>query len=138
MTNKKTLIMGITFIVLVVLGMIGLTYAFFTARVEGNEEASSTIVETADLRLVYDGTAHIEMNDALPGQAVTKTFTVENKGNVEIEYTIDIVDVLNQFVNGELVYSLESTNGGAEANREALPTSEGTLKTARIEPGVVQ
>ncbi|MBQ3141914.1 MAG: hypothetical protein IJB82_00185, partial [Bacilli bacterium] len=61
MTNKKTLIMGITFIVLVVLGMIGLTYAFFTARVEGNEEASSTIVETADLRLVYDGTAHIEM-----------------------------------------------------------------------------
>ena len=138
MNKRKTLIIGLSFAIFVVFAMVGLTYAFFTASVGGNEEASSTIVETADLRLVYDGTAHIEMNDALPGWSETKTFTVENKGNVEIEYTIDIVDLTNRFVNNELVYTLTSDNGGATATRKAIPTNEGTLETATIEPGVVQ
>ncbi|MBQ3142563.1 MAG: hypothetical protein IJB82_03555 [Bacilli bacterium] len=137
-STKTTLILGIVYIVVVVLSVGGLTYAFFTASVGGNDRASSTTVETAELKLVFNGREVIEMEEALPGQEVTKTFTVENKGDVEIEYTIDIEDVLNEFQNGDLVYSLTSTNGGASANRKVLPTSEGTLETATIEPGVIQ
>ena len=138
MNKRKTLIIGLSFAIFVVFAMVGLTYAFFTASVGGNDRASSTIVETAELKLVFSDTQKIEMNEALPGQSVTKTFTVENRGDVEIEYTIDIENLTNTFVNGDLVYSLTSTNGGATANRKVLPTSAGTLETASIAPGITQ
>ena len=138
MKEKVITIGGIIFVVLTLAVSAGLTYSFFTASVGGNEEARETVVDLAELRLKFTDTQNLQMLDALPGQAVTKTFTVENKGDVEIEYTIDIENLTNTFVNNELVYSLTSTNGGATANRKAIPTSEGTLETATIAPGVTQ
>ena len=138
MKDKVITIGGIIFVVLTLAVSAGLTYSFFTASVGGNEQARETVVELAELRLKFTDTQNIQMIDALPGQAVTKTFSVENKGDVEIEYTIDIENLTNTFVNNELVYSLTSTNGGATANRKALPTTEGTLETATIAPGVTQ
>ena len=138
MKDKIITIGGIIFVVLTLAVSAGLTYSFFTASVGGNEQARETVVDLAELRLKFTDTQNLQMIDALPGQAVTKTFTVENKGDVEIEYTIDIENLTNTFVNNELVYSLTSTNGGATANRKAIPTTEGTLETATIAPGVVQ
>ena len=138
MKDKVIAIGGIIFVVLTLAVSAGLTYSFFTASVGGNEQARETVVELAELRLKFTDTQNIQMIDALPGQAVTKTFTVENKGDVEIEYTIDIENLTNTFVNNELVYSLTSTNGGATANRKAIPTTSGTLETATIAPGVTQ
>ena len=138
MKDKVITIGGIIFVVLTLAVSAGLTYSFFTASVGGNEQARETVVELAELRLKFTDTQNIQMIDALPGQAVTKTFSVENKGDVEIEYTIDITDLRNTFVNNELVYSLTSTNGGASANRKALPITSGTLETATIAPGVTQ
>ena len=138
MKDKVITIGGIIFVVLTLAVSAGLTYSFFTASVGGNEQARETVVDLAELRLKFTDTQNIQMLDALPGQAVTKTFSVENKGDVEIEYTIDIENLTNTFVNNELVYSLTSTNGGATANRKALPTTKGTLETATIAPGVTQ
>ena len=138
MKDKVITIGGIIFVVLTLAVSAGLTYSFFTASVGGNEQARETVVDLAELRLKFTDTQNIQMIDALPGQAVTKTFSVENKGDVEIEYTIDIANLTNTFVNNELVYSLTSTNGGATATRKAIPTSEGTLETATIAPGVTQ
>ena len=138
MKDKVITIGGIIFVVLTLAVSAGLTYSFFTASVGGNEEARETVVDLAELRLKFTDTQNIQMLDALPGQAVTKTFSVENKGDVEIEYTIDIENLTNTFVNNELVYSLTSTNGGATANRKAIPTTSGTLETATIAPGVTQ
>ena len=138
MKEKVITIGGIIFVVLTLAVSAGLTYSFFTASVGGNEEARETVVDLAELRLKFTDTQNIQMIDALPGQTVTKTFTVENKGDVEIEYTIDIENLTNTFVNNELVYSLTSTNGGATAKRKAIPTTSGTLETATIAPGVTQ
>ena len=138
MKEKVITIGGIIFVVLTLAVSAGLTYSFFTASVGGNEQARETVVDLAELRLKFTDTQNIQMIDALPGQAVTKTFSVENKGDVEIEYTIDIEILTNTFVNNELVYSLTSTNGGATATRKAIPTTSGTLETVTIEPGVVQ
>ena len=138
MKKKIFILTGIASFCLIMIGVIGFTYAFFTASVGGNDRASSTIVETAELKLVFSDTQKIEMNEALPGQSVTKTFTVENRGDVEIEYTIDITNLTNTFVNGDLVYSLTSTNGGATATRKAIPITSGTLETATIAPGITQ
>ena len=138
MKEKVITIGGIIFVVLTLAVSAGLTYSFFTASVGGNEQARETVVDLAELRLKFTDTQNIQMLDALPGQAVTKTFSVENRGDVEIEYTIDIANLTNTFVNNELVYSLTSTNGGATATRKALPTTSGTLETATIAPGVTQ
>ena len=138
MKDKVITIGGIIFVVLTLAVSAGLTYSFFTASVGGNEQARETVVDLAELRLKFTDTQNIQMLDALPGQAVTKTFSVENKGDVEIEYTIDIENLTNTFVNNELVYSLTSTNGGATATRKAIPTTERTLETATIAPGVTQ
>ena len=138
MKDKVITIGGIIFVVLTLAVSAGLTYSFFTASVGGNEEARETVVDLAELRLKFTNTQNLQIIDALPGQAVTKTFTVENKSDVEIEYTIDIENLTNTFVNNELVYSLTSTNGGATATRKAIPTTEGTLETATIAPGVTQ
>ena len=110
MKDKIITIGGIIFVVLTLAVSAGLTYSFFTASVGGNEQARETVVDLAELRLKFTDTQNIQMIDALPGQAVTKTFSVENKGDVEIEYTIDIEILTNTFVNNELVYSLTSTN----------------------------
>ncbi|MBQ3142709.1 MAG: hypothetical protein IJB82_04310, partial [Bacilli bacterium] len=99
--EKVITIGGIIFVVLTLAVSAGLTYSFFTASVKGNEEARETVVDLAELRLKFTDTQNIQMIDALPGQAVTKTFTVENKGDVEIEYTIDIENLTNTFVNNE-------------------------------------
>ena len=136
--NKKALIITIISMSIGLLLVAGFSFAFFSAKVFGNTEANNTVIETVTLRIIFTDTEVLSMDGIIPGQAVTKTFTVENKGDVEIEYTIDIENLTNTFVNNELVYSLTSTNGGATATRKALPTTSGTLETATIAPGVTQ
>ena len=136
--NKKALIITIISMSIGLLLVAGFSVAFFSAKVFGNTEANNTVIETVTLRIIFTDTEVLSMDGIIPGQAVTKTFTVENRGDVEIEYTIDITNLTNTFVNNELVYSLTSTNGGATATRKALPTTEGTLETATIAPGVTQ
>ncbi|MBQ3141920.1 MAG: hypothetical protein IJB82_00215, partial [Bacilli bacterium] len=118
--NKKALIITIISMSIGLLLVAGFSVAFFSAKVFGNTEANNTVIETVTLRIVFTDTEVLSMDGIIPGQAVTKTFTVENKGDVEIEYTIDITNLTNTFVNNELVYSLTSTNGGATATRKAL------------------
>ena len=136
--NKKALIITIISMSIGLLLVVGFSVAFFSAKVFGNENANNTVIETVTLRIIFTDTEVLSMDGIIPGQAVTKTFTVENRGDVEIEYTIDIANLTNTFVNKELVYSLTSTNGGATATRKAIPTTSGTLETATIAPGVTQ
>ncbi|MBQ9853903.1 MAG: hypothetical protein IJO57_02590 [Bacilli bacterium] len=136
--EKTNYIIVLVSILLVLVTLIGITVAFFTASVGGNEKARETVVETANLALVFRDTENISMYNALPGQSITKTFTVENVGDVTLDYDITVIDVKNTFVGGDLVYTLTSTNGGATAERVPLPLDSDKLVTATIDPGVTQ
>ena len=49
--SKQMLIYGIGLVIVIAAITVGLTYAFFTASIEGNETANDTVITTADLRL---------------------------------------------------------------------------------------
>ena len=57
MNRKQKIIVSTTGIFLVLLILVGLTYAYFLTRINGNTNDKSISVTTANLRLVYsDGT----------------------------------------------------------------------------------
>ena len=102
MNKGKKIIISITSIVLVLLIIAGLTYAYFLTQIKGNTNEKSISVTTADLKLEYgDGNGFISLSNVLPNTTltplVTKTFTVSNKGNITVDYGVFLEDVINTF-----------------------------------------
>ena len=98
MNRKQKIIVSVTGIFIVLLILVGLTYAYFLTRIQGNTNTKSISVTTANLELVYgDGTQTILKNDIAlepdSDNAIgTKDFTVTNKGN-DTSYVVIIEDV---------------------------------------------
>ena len=135
--EKLWLFAGIILSVLIISGSI--SYAFFTASItHSNQEAM--VIESGNMRLKYsDGTDNIVMENAIPGASATKTFSVENIGNVTTIYDINFTDVLNTFVDqNDLIYSITSTEANINKNNQKLPSESKTIfKDVEIEPNVV-
>ncbi len=103
-----------------ILAVVGLTYAFFAIRVVGNEEASSIVVNMANLGTVtfFDG-AEIDEANIYPVEVedrFTKTFTVSSNVNtVDIYYMINFIITKNTFLNQytkEFSYTLDGVADG--------------------------
>mgnify|MGYP004661540199 CR=1 FL=1 len=143
MNRKQKIIVSTTGIFLVLLILVGLTYAYFLTRINGNKNDKSISVTTANLRLVYsDGTdgviggTNIEPSDTV----YTKTFTVKSEGNKNIEYGVYLINVINQLTRKEDVkYTLECTTDGTikcnGVNETTFPSGISQLITNTIEPG---
>ena len=99
MNRKQKIIVSITGIFLVLMILVGLTYAYFLTKITGNTNTKSISVSTANLELVYgDGTTQI-LKNATPlepsSDAIgTKDFTVTNNGNSKTSYVVVIEDVV--------------------------------------------
>ncbi len=122
MNRKQKIIVSVVGITIVLLALLGLTYAYFLTRIQGNTNEKSISVTTADLKLVYgDGNGLIEATNIMPGTTLTsKIFTVENTGNSDIDgYYIGFVNMINTLTkNADLVYTLtcESSISGNTCN----------------------
>ena len=103
MKKKQKIIVSITGIVLVVLILLGLTYAYFVTRIRGNTNNKSISVTTAELSLVYaDGNGLISAQKIRPGTTISeKTFTVTNDGDDTVSYGVYLEDVINTFERTE-------------------------------------
>ncbi len=135
--KNRLLMLGIITIIVVSIVLIGITYAFFSANVKGNEKATQTVVETANLKLVFIDTELIDIENALPGISTSKNFSVENKGNSALYYNINIINVLNEFISDDLVYKITSDDGGGE-KEGTLPDDNSTLiNEILINPGEI-
>lgn len=143
MNRKQKIIVSITGIVLVSLILIGLTYAYFLTRIQGNTNDKSISVTTADLKLVYgDGSdGVIGGENILPSDTVyTKTFTVKNEGNANVEYGVYLIDVINTFERvDDIKYTLNCTTNGTITCNEVttettFPSGIKQLITNEIEP----
>ena len=102
MKKNSKIIVSIVGITIVLLALLGLTYAYYLTRIEGNTNTNSISVTTANLELVYgDNSAEIirgigalmptvetDADDAIG----TKTFTVTNNGN-DSSYVVVIDNV---------------------------------------------
>ena len=110
MNRRQKIIVSVTGIFLVLLALVGLTYAYFLTRIQGNEETKSISVTTANLLLEYgDGNNIITMSNILPGEPIDpKTFTVINKGNETVQgYKVYLENVQNMLeLKDDLTYTL--------------------------------
>ena len=150
MNRRQKIIVSVTGIFLVLLLLVGLTYAYFLTRVTGNTNDKSISVSTANLKLVYgDGNGIITGDKILPGTTLdTKTFTVTNEGNKTTSYVVIIEDAVikntsdnttTTFESNDFVYTLTCTNCDNQIENETtLPLTRSILVSNIIEVGVTQ
>ena len=143
MNRKQKIIISVTGIFIVLLILVGLTYAYFLTRIHGNTNTKSISVTTADLKLTYgDGNGDITAEKIQPGTTIdTKTFTVKNDGNANVEYGVYLIDVINTLVRKDDVkYTLNCTTDGTitcnkVTTETTFPSGIKQLITNEIEPG---
>ena len=130
MNRKQRIIVSVTGIFIVLLILVGLTYGYFLTRINGNTNAKSISVTTANLEIEYnDNNDIITGNKIEPGITLpSKTFTVTNNGNGTVDYNVGLVNIINNFVNtNDLVYSLSCTS--SVTNKECNGTDETAFPT---------
>ena len=117
MKNKKLLIPVIASLV-TVLVLSGVSYAYYSAKIKENNK-TETVIKTNELTIKYTGTQEINVGNIVPGDSMTKTFTVENTSNVPVTYNIYLENIINEF-NEDLVYTLKEENSEI-IKEEVLP-----------------
>ena len=104
MKEKKYLIIGI---IIVLLTLIGVSYAYFSTIITGNKK--KVTMTSAGLKIIFTNGDAIEASDvyAEDNLDIIKTFSVENKTKNEYKYNIVIEDLVNTFkTTGYLVYKI--------------------------------
>ena len=105
MDNSKkgnTMLLTVIAVATLLVAIVGATFAYFTATVQGNDTASSVIVNTAALGTVtYTNGNELNIPNALPGAQASVKFTIAQSAiaNVDVDYTISWVNVTNTFTN---------------------------------------
>ena len=113
MNSKQKIIVSITGIFLVLMILVGLTYAYFLTKITGNTNEKSISVTTANLVLEYgENTNAVQgISNAEPGYSVEKIFTATNKGNSTVTYGAALENIVNGLTRQEdLVYTLTCTS----------------------------
>ena len=147
MSKKAKIIVSISGIVLVMLILLGLTYAYFLTRIQGNTNDKSISVTTANLELTYaDGNGTITSNNIMPGTTLTdKEFTVTNNGNATVNnYAVYLEELVNELTRpDDMVYTLTCTSSKANktcngVSESTFPKLAGIIVTNSIEVGETQ
>ncbi len=147
MNRKQKIIISVTGIFIVLLILVGLTYAYFLTRIQGNTNTKSISVTTADLKLTYgDGNGDITAEKIQPGTTIdTKTFTVKNEGNATVNnYAVYLEELVNTLSRtSDMVYTLTCTSSvsGKTCNGKtetSFPTQNGMLVTNNIDVNETQ
>ena len=113
MNRKQKIIVSITGIFLVLMILVGLTYAYFLTKITGNTNTKSISVSTANLVLEYGENTNVVqgISNAEPGYSVEKIFTATNKGNSTVTYGAALESIVNGLTRQEdLVYTLTCTS----------------------------
>ena len=143
MNRRQKIIVSITGIFIILLALVGLTYAYFLTRITGNENDKSISVTTANLQLLYEDDTNevVTVEKLMPSDTVyTKSFTVKNQGNANIDYGVYLINVINTFERkDDIKYTMECTTDGtlpcgAVASETTFPCGISELSTATIEP----
>ena len=125
MKNKKYIVYLVVSILVLT---IGVSYAYFKARVNG--EGKSISLRSKGIYVLYSGDATLASESISPGWSVTKEFTVENQGSNNEVYNIYIEGLVNTFVtSGYLQYKITSSNGYNMSEYKDIPKSNTSTDT---------
>ncbi len=136
--SNKIKIIVITALIFLV-SIAGISYAYFTIQITGNDTASSMRLRTANLSLVYTDVQIVSGEYAQPGWTQTKTLTVTNNGNVDTYYNIIWRDLINEITNNELVISAtcSSSSGSCSNMSETIvPTAMAESHNITVKRGI--
>ena len=141
--KDKKILFG-TFIALLLLLTTGLSYAYFSASVKGNENAKDMVVEAGTLSLVYTDGPEIKAQNIKPGWSTTKEVSVKNNGTLGAYYNVIWQSLTNEITNNEMVISatcqrLNSTGtveGTCESISQAAISDMTIAKRVSIESGI--
>ena len=147
MNRKQKIIVSTTGIFLVLLILVGLTYAYFLTRINGNTNDKSISVSTANLELKYNDIEQVLISEenVEPGTTWTKKFSATNTGSKKVEsYAVVLENVINTLERTEdLVYTLNCISSlGTNCNKveaeQEFPVVGKILITNSIESKEVQ
>ena len=137
MKDKKIIILSIVGVLMLVSIVVATSYAYFTANVSGNKDTNNVVITNGVMALEYKDGDEITLANAVPGNSVSKTFTVKNTGNVSTNYTIYFSELSNKFVDKtDLVYTLTSSDGGKNVTQTQVPSkNDAMVSNYAIEAG---
>ena len=147
---KLTLIFFVTMLILTILGV---TYAYFTLDIEGTPK--DIVMSSGDLRLIYKDETELKLDGAFPGETITKVITVTNIGTMNASYSLYLGNLINTIEKNELSISLDcksytnynettkaessTCNGGKKVIPVSATASSMTIKDGiSIEPNITQ
>ena len=141
MKDKKIYII---LVVSILVGVLGISYAYFSLNVIGNDTAKNNKIVTGNLELTFTDTSEITLNNMLPGDSVTKTIKVTNTGTKEVAYNVGWIDYINEITNNELIIEgtckrLNSSNveeGTCNNVSKKAITGSNVISNIQIEPNV--
>ena len=114
--KDKKILYGM-FLIFTFILVTGLTYAFFSQTITGNDIAETINVTTTELKLNFTDGKYIELKEAMPGDSITKTFSVENTGTETGYYKINWQEFNNKINDDELQveFTCKSYKGSTES-----------------------
>ena len=133
MINKDKMTLFVTGMFLLLIMTTGLSYAYFSASISGNENAKDMVVEAGTLRLTYTDSPQIIMQNIKPGQTITKKVTVKNTGTIpaEIINLIESPDYLNNTTLAKTIFPVRLTHNDI-VGKVLEPGEELTLSVSAI------
>ena len=137
MKDKRILL--VVLLTSVFLIITGITYAYFSLVVSGNDVAETINVSTTKIELIYTDGNEIKVDSIEPKWTTTKTITVENTGNEEAYYALGWQKLYNEIQKDELVIRSTCISSGAtggtceNTDNVVVPqTSEVTAETNKV------
>ena len=143
MKDDKKYIYVVAFLLLVVVAL-GISYAWFSAIITGNDTAKNNRVVTGDLELTYTDTNEISLDNVIPGDSFTKEVSVKNTGTLDVKYNLVWQSLTNTITNNELVIeatckrlnSSGTEEGTCESISQTSVSSNTIKKEISIEPNI--
>ena len=129
---------------LVLLLVLGVSYAWFNAVIKGNDTAKEQSVITGNLELTFTDDTEVTLPNAVPGDSYTKTISVKNTGTLDASYSLVWQELTNEITNDELVIEAtckrlnsSNTEEGTCESISRTPIKSSTIKrNISIEPSV--
>lgn len=136
--SKKGILVGITSLVLIMLLLVGLTYAYYRTRVIGNQSTDPSISVTSEkMEIVYeDGSAYFSTEGKIePGFEYSKRFTVKNTGDTAVGFSIVLENFVNEFMRNEdwelsIVANDQEVRTTYDANEDGVVDENDTIITS--------
>ena len=136
MLNKKYQIGLLVIAIMLIIS--GVSYAYFAVVTNG--ASNPNIVTSGTMKITYTDGPEVKLDNAIPGDTLTKTFTVKNTGTVDTQYDIYFSDLINTFADqSDLAYTLTSDTGANITTDTVIPGVTSKIVTSQnITPNETQ